>query len=265
MALQHILDSHMHLFPPLFPGMAPMNSIADYKTTISRAQSPKYQVDGFIWIETDARSRPGTTIEQWASGPLDELKYLKGIVEGAPTGSQITINSIGNGDMMKGIVPWAPIDRGLQAFLEYLKVAEKIAGKETWSKVKGFRYLLQGIRNEQKFRSLVEDPKVVEVLQHFGNSYTFDVGVDQHHGGVWQLERVAGLIDAVSNSSKTRFVLGKFQICHHLLAYSPDFDINSHVLLSELSLTSPKTISASQTLNKFPPLQNKRKISPGGR
>jgi L-rhamnono-1,4-lactonase len=219
MALQHILDSHMHLFPPLFAGMAPMNSITDYKTTISKAQSSSFQVDGFIWIETDARSRPGNTVEQWASGPLDELKYLKGIVEGASTGDKLTINGNGNGNMMKGIVPWAPIDRGLEAFLEYLKVAEKTAGKETWSRVKGFRYLLQGIRNEQKFKSLVEDPKVVEVLKNFGDSYTFDIGVDQHHGGVWQLERVAGLIDAVSNSSKTRFVLSMFQLCNSSLSF----------------------------------------------
>jgi hypothetical protein len=55
----------------------------------------------------------------------------------------------------------------------------------------------------------LEDPKVIKVLQSFGESYSFNVEVHEHHGGVWQLERVAGLIETVSNPLKTRFILNK--------------------------------------------------------
>jgi L-rhamnono-1,4-lactonase len=114
---------------------------------------------------------------------------------------------------MKGIVVWAPIDRGVEAFQEYLEAAEKTAGKETWSRVEGFSYMLQGIRTETSFKKMVEDPAVVQTLRAMGEScFSFDIGVDAHHGGVWQLEWAAGLMEAVSNSTtgmKTRFILSK--------------------------------------------------------
>jgi L-rhamnono-1,4-lactonase len=189
-------------------GMAPMNNIGDYLNTIKTSQQPNYTTDGFVWIETDAKSfGGGTTVDKWASAQLGELTYLKGIVEGTSTGGALTVTT--NGNLMKGIVPWAPINRGVEGFQEYLKAAEQKAGKETWSRVKGFRYLLQGIYSEASFKKLVEDPNTIKVLQSFGDQYSFDVGVDLHRAGAWQLERVAGLIDAVSASSKTKFILSK--------------------------------------------------------
>jgi L-rhamnono-1,4-lactonase len=192
-------------------GMAPMNNIGDYLGIVKSQQLPNYTTDGFVWIETDAKSfGGGATVDKWASAQLNELSYLKGIVEGTSTGGALTVTT--NGNLMKGIVPWAPIDRGVEGFQEYLKAAEQKAGKETWSRVKGFRFLLQNIFSEAKFKTLTEDPKTIKVLQSFGDKYSFDVGVDTHRAGPWQLERVASLIDAVSASSKTKFILSKSKL-----------------------------------------------------
>jgi L-rhamnono-1,4-lactonase len=222
MALQHILDSHMHLFNGGMFGSMAKNSISDYRTIVTNAQAPNYQVDGFIFVETGQNARPGSDVQKWAAGPLDELSFLKGIVEGTSTTPTVATGPKNNGDLMKGIVAWAPINRGVEAFQEYLKAAEKTAGNKTWSRVKGFRYLLQGIRSESSFKKMVEDPAVVKTLSAMGEAgYSFDIGVDAHHGGVWQLERVAGLMETVSDSTtgvKTRFILSKNS--HLLSAFS---------------------------------------------
>jgi hypothetical protein len=251
----------MHLFSPpaggagLFSLMMPKNSISDYKTTITNAQSPGYQVDGFVFVETGQTARAGNDIQTWAAGPLGELSFLKGVVEGTPSPGQVTISK--DASLLKGIVAWAPIDRGLEAFQEYLKVAEKTAGKETWSRVKGFRYMLQGIRSEQKFKSFVEDPKVIKVLQAFGESYTFDVAVDQHHGGVWQLELVANFIETVSNSSKTRFILSTFSSLLHL-------PLLFFKAMRAITANVSKITFVSQTWSSYPQQTSRKKTLPDG-
>jgi L-rhamnono-1,4-lactonase len=149
----------------------------------------------------------------WADEPLSELSFLRRIVEGE-LGPDVGFEA-GDGRLMSGIVAWAPLDRGLTAFRQYIHVAELHAGKATWAKVCGFRFLLQGITDRAAFRDLVEDQKTVNTLREFASSsWAFDVGVDQRQVGTWQLEMVADLIERVHDGlpveRKVVFVLSKY-------------------------------------------------------
>jgi L-rhamnono-1,4-lactonase len=228
MAAQHILDSHIHLMPGFgMGGFSP----TEYKAAVATSQSSikvrsleypsllnysspdsspglatKYQVDGFVYVETNRGVRAGKEIAQWASEPLKELAMLKRIVEGTP---QTGEGTVGDGRLVKGIVAWAPIDRGFQTFQDYIAIAQKTAGKETWSRVKGFRFMLEMLFTEARFKTVLEDPQTIRTLASFGETWAFDVGVNTHNGGVWQLERAATFIEAVSKTAKTRFVISK--------------------------------------------------------
>ena len=111
---------------------------------------------------------------------------------------------------------WAPVDRGVDGFWTYVEAANKIAGQDTWGFVKGFRFLLQGIKNQASFDRLVFGESFVGVLQLLGREgWSFDVGIDQRQGGVWQLEHFADALrrvhDGVETKEKTVIILS---MCH---------------------------------------------------
>jgi L-rhamnono-1,4-lactonase len=105
------------------------------------------------------------------------------------------------------------LDRGRAVFDEYIQTARSEAGEKLWKKIKGFRFLLQAIDDYDKFRRLVNDPELIGILKNFGSNWTFDIGIDQRKGGVWQMEMAADLIEAVHDGvgyeDKVTFIIGK--------------------------------------------------------
>jgi len=204
-----VIDSHIHLWPASGSPFGRGYGIQDYLAT-----SAGVDVPGFVFIETNRQVGTQADVTQAAKQPLDEIKFLRRIVEGHPQdGDRFVAN---HSRLLLGMVPWAPIDRGVKGFEEYMIEAEKAAGPLAWTRVKGFRYLLQSIRTKDQFSSLVLSDPVVEILRSFtakGRNFIFEVGVDQRSGGVWQLETAADMIQkvraGVEEAKKVTFILGK--------------------------------------------------------
>lgn len=135
------------------------------------------------------------------------------MVEGSPGKGEGFVKE--NSDLLKGAVIWAPADQGIQVFQRYVALVKEIAGDETWKKVKGFRFLLQGIADEKRFKCLVSSKAFEDVLEEMGNmGMSFDVGVDSHSVGLWQAEATVEAIENLRRreSQKTKptvFILSK--------------------------------------------------------
>lgn len=134
----------------------------------------------------------------------------------------------GGGKLLLGLVPWAPIDQPTATLERYLSLAEQRAGTETWSLVKGFRFLLQAIIDQATFERLVHSEHFLANLQLLGRrGLSFDIGVDQHSAGIWQLEAIA---IAMERAHTGMFDNGKISfIINHLCkpdfsSHSPDFE-----------------------------------------
>jgi L-rhamnono-1,4-lactonase len=235
MAPQIILDSHIHLWPQnaasstshgwMEPGqhLTRQYSIEDYIAAFSpkpeppvSAESKEVDVKGFVYIETDrvVKEDKGEDVLSWAAEPLREIAFLRRIVEGTPEEGETGFSSSHSG-LLKGIVAWAPLDRGIVGFQQYLAAAREVAGEETWKRIRGCRYLLQGIRDREEFEKLAEGKEFVDLLRLLGEEgWSFDVGVDQRSGGIWQLfsfaEVVGKVHDGVSSRDQTVFILSEF-------------------------------------------------------
>ncbi|KAF2713653.1 hypothetical protein K504DRAFT_143370 [Pleomassaria siparia CBS 279.74] len=246
-----ILDTHIHLWPstavsPTDHGwmsaghtLARRHGISDYSNATTWS-SPVVQPKAFIYLETD-RYLPSPepdigesvpeALKTWAKAPLNELKFLRRIVEETPqSGDGFVLGGDGDGDgdgddddgpRMAGCVIWAPFHLSTALFNAYLEIAEQVAGPQLWAKVVGFRYLLQGkgssavqqlVRSEQWLANLL-------VLRHGrkGRGWSFDIGVDAHRDGVEVVGYVADMVErlrALENEKPTgrgvRFVLGGF-------------------------------------------------------
>jgi L-rhamnono-1,4-lactonase len=227
MAPWRIIDSHVHLWPQsasnegghvwMTPGMplAKQHILPDYYQASHQVsnESRDIKVNGVIYVETDRRyDAPSGDLAHWARNPLDEVKFVRSIVDG----------EYGERDsrMLQGIVLWAPMNRPPTILREWLHLAEQTAGVETWKKVKGFRFLLQAIHDHDKFKELVLGEDFVANLKILGeHALSFDVGVDQHSGGPWQLELVYMAMQqahaGVSDEQKVSFIV------NHLC--KPDF------------------------------------------
>lgn len=232
MAPQTIVDSHIHLWPEemaneeghswMTPGMplAKPHLLPDYRKAARQdAQSKSEQeVEGVVYIETDVRyEEPSGDVSTWAKGPLNEIRFLRRAVEGQYDSR--------DSSMLLGLVLWAPMDQPTPVLEEYLRLVEHAAGAETWARVKGFRFLLQFIHDEAKFKQLVRCDTFLANLKVLGlRGFSFDVGVDQRSGGAWQLEMVAKAMEMaqweVSGESKIVFIV------NHLC--KPDFEADEH-------------------------------------
>lgn len=241
MAPHPIIDSHIHLWPqsevpshnwysPDSP-LATQCSVQEYQAATASSSA---SVEGFIAIEAD---RTTSSPSDWTH-PLAELGWLSRVATGQPRDGEG--HSPADASLLKGIVPWAPLTQSLDDLKSYLQDAESRAGKETWGKVVGFRYLLQDKPNGT---GLSED--FIQGLKWLGSKgFVFDVGVDQHRRGRVQLEELVEMIDRAhegveGEDSKVVFIL------NHLC--KPD--------LSILSQTDPAFIawrSAMFTLGKCP-------------
>ena len=222
-----IIDAHIHLWPKSAANatshgwmksndhLAKQYSIENYLVS-AQSHQVNPNVKGFVYVETDRRLEEAlqTNIAQYAAEPLEEIKFLRRIVEGRSAGREGF--DANHSVLLKGIVPWAPLHRPLHDLVWYMTIAKETAGPTTWERVKGFRYLLQGMKNREDFRRLLEpaSSSFVEHLRFLGTrNLSFDVGVDQRQGGVWQLEYLAEAIELahkdVKHEDKTIFILSK--------------------------------------------------------
>ncbi|KAF2100895.1 hypothetical protein NA57DRAFT_35937 [Rhizodiscina lignyota] len=223
---RRIIDSHIHLWPHsaaspsghswMEPGalLTRQFSIGDYIA----ANKHDPALEGFVYVETDRKLNPFRSEDQnfeWASETFEEVKWLKRIVEGTPLeGEGFTKEQ---GDLMKGAVIWAPVDHGLDVFKRYIQMARDVAGDKTWKRVKGIRFLLQGIHDETKFKQLVLSAGFADVLRYLPQTeerLSFDVGVDATRAGVWQLEVATDAIESLraagESGKNTVFILSEF-------------------------------------------------------
>nr|OQO16914.1 hypothetical protein B0A51_16055 [Rachicladosporium sp. CCFEE 5018] len=228
MAPSSLIDSHIHLWPAsasnknahtwMTPGMplAKPHLLSNYllatqDKTVTTARNPT--VEGVVYVETDRALLPPTSdLTSWAAEALKEITFLLSIVSG-DYGPEANTKLL-------GIVLWAPMDQPTSTILEWLELAEQTAGSETWKRVKGFRFLLQGLREEAKFREVVLDGPFVKNLKILGRrGFSFDLGVDQHSSGAWQLEIVEQAMrrahEGVEEGEKVTFIV------NHLC--KPDF------------------------------------------
>lgn len=212
-----IIDSHIHLWPSSAanpdchewmtetPQIANRHELSDYRRAIKQDK-----VRGVVYIETDRRLEPrkDLPLEQWAYQPTQELVFLRSIVE----------KRYGEDDsnLLLGIVPWAPLNQSVEVFESWLTHAEATAGPETWTRVKGLRFLLQAITDKKAFEDLVFSDDFISILKSFrgkGRNFSFDVGIDQLGGGVWQLEGFAKVIELVhadaADDEKVTFIISK--------------------------------------------------------
>ncbi|KAI5359102.1 Putative metal-dependent hydrolase [Septoria linicola] len=220
MAPLAIIDSHIHLWPEsmsneqghawMTPGMplAEQHVLADYYKAAQQEAQPHAsdpRVEGVVYVETDVRyDTPNGDLKSWAKGPLDEIRFLRDIVE----------SKYGERDskMLIGIVAWAPMDEPTSVLDEWLQLAEETAGPQTWQRIKGFRFLLQAIHDQEQFQKLVWSDDFINNLKLLGKrGFAFDVGVDQTSGGVWQLQAIAIAMEKahrdVPEGEKVVFVL----------------------------------------------------------
>lgn len=245
-----IIDSHIHLWPghmsneeghawmtPAMP-LAKEHILSHYYAASKQDQTTEreYVVEGVVYVETDVRySCPSEDLKTWAKGPLDEIRFLRDIVEG----------NYGERESrtLLAIVAWAPMDQPTETLEEWLRLAEETAGPKTWKRVKGFRFLLQAITDEKKFRSLVSSEAFISNLKLLGKrGFAFDVGVDQHSGGIWQLELVSRAMTTahvdVPEEEKVTFILN--HLCKpDFVPNGPEFDRWSEIVEHMSAL--PKT------------------------
>ncbi|KAF1954624.1 hypothetical protein CC80DRAFT_389134, partial [Byssothecium circinans] len=238
-----LLDTHIHLWPStatsptdhawMSPGhkLAQRHGISDYQATTS---SSPVQPKGFVYVETDrflpalspdlsalgekaeggeeSGEKADQVLRQWAKEPLNELKFLRRIVERRPEeGDGFTT---ANAELVKGLVIWAPFPLPTWLFKRYLGIAGEVLGEEAWGRVVGFRYLLQGkgvegVRSAAESEAFVDNLVVVAGLDG-GRGKAFDVGVDCHRDGVEAVEVVGELRRRVGEKvggEGVRFVL----------------------------------------------------------
>ncbi|KAK3067982.1 L-rhamnono-gamma-lactonase [Teratosphaeriaceae sp. CCFEE 6253] len=163
------------------------------------------KVRGVVYVETDVSyDDPTDDVATWARGPLDEIGFLRDVVEGRYTDR--------DGEMLLGLVPWAPMHQTTHVLEEYLKLVEKRAGPHAWGRVKGFRFLLQSLLEPEDFTKLTSGDDFIANLQLLGRKgFSFDVGVDQHRAGAWQMEAMAQAMQKahadVAEGEKVIFVI----------------------------------------------------------
>lgn len=259
-----VLDTHIHLWPStatsptnhgwMTPGLflAKRHGVEEYRAATRGAGAG---LRGFVYVETDRYlpSRvPGVSereiealrqsddgdlrgsvvekMENWAKEPLEELKFLRRIVEGRPEeGDGFQPEDSG---FMVGCVVWAPFHLRTELFDLFLDIAERVAGPRLWEKVVGFRYLLQGIKVEVTLRDLLESKHWLNNILRLrsgrgGKGWAFDIGVDTHSTGVWQVDAAAAMVETIremetaagGDAARVRFVLN--HLCKPDLSHGP--------------------------------------------
>jgi hypothetical protein len=212
-----IIDSHIHLYPaserstlawclPSHP-LSGQHSVDEYLT----ATRGDRDLEGFIFVETDrihdlaegARDGSG-----WVH-PLAEVSWLQRIAQGEPHAGEG--HSADQKHLCLAIVPWAPVPCGAEVLERYVALARDRAGP-CWSKVRGFRYLVQ-----YKPRGVMLQDGFVGALRWLGSQgFVFDQGIDTHRDGLeWMddtLEMIARAHEGVPEEEKVTFIISILSI-----------------------------------------------------
>lgn len=219
LAKQHLLQDYRH---------AAKQEVKDDSTPTVR---------GVVYIETDRRleDKTGRELHEWAHQPTEEIKFLRSIVENR--------DAQRDADMLLGIVLWAPMRSDKRTFSDWFSHAEQTACPETWRRVKGFRFLLQDITDRQTFEGISLGTSVIANLKSLlmsGRRYSFDVGVDAHSAGVWQLEYFATIIERVHarvsyEFHKVMFILSKSTQHFRILGERTAINVCQIIYASQIS------------------------------
>ncbi|KAL3422469.1 amidohydrolase [Phlyctema vagabunda] len=206
-----IIDSHIHLYPSSELSTlawnsptSPLNKQFSLEEYAAITGSPD-TLEGFIFLETDRKSSvdPGADGNGWEM-PLVEVEWLKRIALGTPKSGEG--HTAEDKRLCLAIIPWAPLPGGAAAMEKYVAEVEKHAG-ESFSKIRGFRYLVQ-----DKPKGVMLQDEFIEGLKWLGKKgYVFDLGVDQHSGGKWQLEEAVEMVtrahEGVPEEEKVVFII----------------------------------------------------------
>lgn len=203
-----IIDSHIHLYPesevtslawysPESP-LAGQRSLDEFRAATGSPPS----LDGFVLVETD---RKNDDSKDWTA-PLQEIAWMRRLATGQPKPGEG--HSAEDANLCLALIPWAPMSHGPEVLGKYLDAAEKEAGP-VWTKVKGFRYLLQDKPNGTGLSNAF-----IDSLKFLGKKgYVFEIGVDQHRRGRIQLEEAVEMIDrahdGVEEDEKVVFILSE--------------------------------------------------------
>lgn len=210
-----IIDSHIHLFPsseldtlawcepsnPLYK----QQSLEEYEAATGAPPS----LEGFIFLETD-RKHDLELGEKDGSGwemPLMEVEWLKRIALGTPKSGEG--HTAEHAKSCLAIIPWAPLPSGEDVLERYVNEVEKHA-EGSFAKVRGFRYLVQ-----DKPRGTMIQKEFIEGLKWLGRKgFVFDLGVDLHNGGKWQLEEAVEMVEkaheGVEEADKVTIIISKY-------------------------------------------------------
>lgn len=124
-----------------------------------------------------------------------EVEWLKRIALGTPKEGEG--HTAEQRKLCLAIIPWAPLPSGVKALERYVGEVEKHAG-QAFAKVKGFRYLVQ-----DKPRGTMLKDDFIAGLKWLGRKgLVFDLGVDQHGGGRWQLDEAVEMIGKAHDGEK---------------------------------------------------------------
>jgi L-rhamnono-1,4-lactonase len=262
--IQNAIDSHVHFWAAseanstshpwmtLNHPLAKEYSVNEYKKSTQSSEDSNYFVRGVIYVETDRRTIAAPDIKAKAAEHLKELSFVRSLLEQSQTE--------GNGfPRICGIIAWAPLTCELSEFVKYLEAARERIGTEYWSQIKGFRYLLQGIKSHEDFTAVTRSEEVMKNLRYIGqHHWTFDVGVDQRQGGTWQLELVADLVERVdkecARDEKVTFILSEYS-SQCLCEFGHQF----------LVANKTKIISVSQIWSSLRPQTRYKRISRNGK
>lgn len=293
MAPRRLIDTHIHLWPGtsvqptnlawMKPGhfLQKQHGITDFNAAISAAS---VQPSGFIFVETDrylptpepdiaeehitliqqdqgVKKTVSQKLENWAHEPFEELNYLRRIVEAKPEdGDGFTPE---DSNKMLGCVIWAPFHLPTELFELYLQIAEQIAGPRLWSKIVGFRYLIQGISERQAMVDLVLKKSWLHNILRLrsgrdGKGWAFDIGIDMHRGGAWQAIVAADMIEQVrklegdGDSGRVKFILN--HVCKPDLSEYMD-SVRSEWIVSVRQMAAQPEVymKLSGCLNEFEP------------
>lgn len=210
-----IIDSHIHLYPEseldTLAWNTPSNPLYKQQSLdeYTAATSSDPALEGFIFLETD-RKHDLNAGELDGSGwemPLKEVSWLKRIALGEPKEGEG--HSAKQARLCKAIIPWAPIPSGEKVLERYVKSVFGRADR-SWGLVKGFRYLVQ-----DKEKGTMLSDGFIKGLKWLGKKgFVFDLGVDLHSGGKWQLEEAVEMIEkaheGVQEDEKVTFIISEF-------------------------------------------------------
>lgn len=209
-----IIDSHIHIYPASecdtlawCTSSSPLHGQHSVDEYVSATGSPA-ALEGFIFLETDRKNDLKLGAEDGSGWemPLKEVDWLKRVALGAPKEGEG--HSKEQAKLCLAIIPWAPLPSGAAIIERYVEEAKKHA-EESFKKIRGFRYLVQ-----DKPKGVMLQPEFIEGLKWMGrNGYVFDLGVDQHNGGRWQLLEAVEMIgkahEGVPEKEKVIFIISE--------------------------------------------------------